>query len=641
MIRPTIAHLSVLFVITSHPLSVGAEELRGFWPQWRGPNRDNVSSDTGLRTEWPTDGPPLRWSVKGIGEGIAAVAVGGGRIITLGDIDGHEYITALDERTGRRLWTTPIGQAVGQNPLMRWLSQRTPSLDDDRLYAVTATGHLVCLTTEDGTELWRRSYHDDFGSGRRVWGICDYPLIDGDQLICLPLGSHVGIAALDKLTGRVLWHAPLEQKTHSLYGAVLATKIAGVPQYIAALNDGIGGFSTTDGSRLWWFVDPIRSFTSTHTPMLTSDQSMVCALSYGRGIVRLNASRDGDSWNVIDSYVQKTSIDPFQDGAVCLENHMYTTAWRPGGLTSIDWRSGETAWFQQSQGSRTNRESRSGRETGGRRGGRRALSANRIGLTFADGHLYCLHSDGTIRLVKAVPTEYVEKSSFSIADYQPALGATLPVVTAGRLYVRDNDRLLCFEVRMDADRIESEDSARIVLSKPKRRTSDGQRRTPKPIFVPTPAEVVDRMLELAEVKEGNTIVDLGSGDGRIVIAAAKKYGCRAVGYEIDSELVRESRIQVRAERLSALVTIREEDMFKADLGDVNVVAVYLYPSVLEKMRPLFERMKPGSRIVSHFFEIPGVEPDRRLVVESDSGDGHEILLYVTPLTDDENTSNRR
>src|SRR5262245_3299042 len=109
---------------------VAGNEPTGNWPQWRGPNRDNISTDTDLLQSWPKGGPPLRWRVEGIGDGIAAVAVAKGRIYTVGYIGEHEYVTALDERSGVRLWTTVIGAVVDEHPSMRWLAQRTPTVDE-------------------------------------------------------------------------------------------------------------------------------------------------------------------------------------------------------------------------------------------------------------------------------------------------------------------------------------------------------------------------------------------------------------------------------------------------------------------------------------------------------------------------------
>ena len=108
------------------------------------------------------------------------------------------------------------------------------------------------------------------------------------------------------------------------------------------------------------------------------------------------------------------------------------------------------------------------------------------------------------------------------------------------------------------------------------------------------------MLELAEVDEDDLVVDLGSGDGRIVIAAASKYGCNAIGYEIDEELVEISRERVQNEELGELVTIEDQDMYTADLSEVDVVAVYVYSAVLAKMKPQFAQLRPGARIVSTY-----------------------------------------
>jgi outer membrane protein assembly factor BamB len=606
-----------------------ADEPRGYWPQWRGPNRDNASLDSALLTEWPADGPPLRWSVQGVGEGIAAVAVADGRVVLLGDYDGEEYVTSLDERTGRRLWAVPIGQAAGQSPLMRWLSQRTPTLDHDRLYAITAHGELVCLAAQDGAERWRRNYQQDFGSQRRVWGFCDYPLVDGDRLICCPLGRQLGIVALNKFTGQAIWHSPVDVKTRSMYGAAIPLEVGGAHQVVAALNNGIGGWSASDGSRHWWYPDPKSSFTSTHTPLRMVDGSLVCPLSYGKGIVRLKLSRKArDSWEVDVMYLHDTVVDPFQDGTVCVGENVYARCYRPRALTSFKWQTGETVWTQENLGAKVTR-ARSGQQVRGSVRPR-SLHAGRTGITWADGHLYCLSSDGALRLIEDDPVSYVERSVFLIPEYQPALGVTLPVVTGGSLYIRDNDRLLCFDVGRDAEQT-SQSPAPIILAKPESPRRASARLTPRPIFVPTPDAIVDKMLDVSGVAPGDVLVDLGSGDGRIVLSAAKRFGCRAIGYEIDTELVMQARDSLERQHLGELVTIRHQDMFTANLSNVDVVAIYLYPVVLEKLKPQFARMKPGSRIVSHFFEIPGWKPSKRFFIASETGDKHEILLYELPV----------
>ncbi len=157
-------------------------------------------------------------------------------------------------------------------------------------------------------------------------------------------------------------------------------------------------------------------------------------------------------------------------------------------------------------------------------------------------------------------------------------------------------------------------------------------RKPDIFFLPTPPEVVDKMLELAQVKKGDLVYDLGCGDGRIVIAAAKKYGCRAVGYDIDPNRVRQSRKNVDANNVGDLVKIEQADVFTLDLSKADVVTLYLLPSLNVKLIPQLEKLKPGSRIVSHDFDMKGVTPDKVVTVKSDNSSGeHTVYLWTTPL----------
>jgi cyclopropane fatty-acyl-phospholipid synthase-like methyltransferase len=153
-------------------------------------------------------------------------------------------------------------------------------------------------------------------------------------------------------------------------------------------------------------------------------------------------------------------------------------------------------------------------------------------------------------------------------------------------------------------------------------------------FVPTPIEVVDKMLELAEVKKGDVVYDLGSGDGRIVIRAAKKYGARAVGIEADSTLIAKARALAQAEGVGHLVEFRAEDALKVDLSPATVITLYMLPWFNEAMKPSFKKyLKPGTRIVAHDFGIEGWEPDRTVKLpEPELKNGgykhyHTLLLW--------------
>ena len=159
-------------------------------------------------------------------------------------------------------------------------------------------------------------------------------------------------------------------------------------------------------------------------------------------------------------------------------------------------------------------------------------------------------------------------------------------------------------------------------------------RAPRPgiPFLATPQDVVEKMLELAKVKREDLVYDLGCGDGRIVVTAARKYGCKAAGYDIDPECVRMSRDNVQKHDVGRLVTIEKRDVFTLDLSKADVVALYLLPRMNERLLPQFGKLRAGARIVSHAFEIPGVKPDEVATCRSAEDDvEHKIYLYTTPL----------
>ena len=161
-------------------------------------------------------------------------------------------------------------------------------------------------------------------------------------------------------------------------------------------------------------------------------------------------------------------------------------------------------------------------------------------------------------------------------------------------------------------------------------------RTPDVIYVPTPYEVVEKMLEVAQVKKGDVVYDLGCGDGRIVVTAAKKYGVRAVGFDIDPERIKEARENVRKNGVEDLVRIEQKDIFTLDLSEATVVTLYLLPQLNVKLIPQLEKLKPGSRIVSHDFDMDGVIPDKVIHFKPKGQREHTIYLWTTPLKKEKN-----
>jgi len=607
----------VMYVVAGEML-YAIEEKSPSWPQWRGPDRSNRSSETGLLQSWPTNGPPLVWKATGLGEGIASVSVASQRLYTVGYRDGGEFVFALDAQTGEGRWSSRVGEAVKESAQMRWLSQRTPTVDEDRLYTMTAGGELICLQSSDGRELWRKSYPKDFASPRPMWGFADRPLVDGDKLVCAPAGTNASVVALNKRTGEVIWclKLPGEVRVRESYAATLVSEVGGIRQYVAFLGGGLAGIEAKEGRLLWRYAGTSGNFGNSYTPIIQGNQ-LFSANGYGGGMALLKLVRAGDGITAQEQYHHSFSFNPFQDATVLVDEHVY--AFQSAALpVCIEMKSGLLAW-----GPVTN------------------AIKGRTALTYADGHLYLRGANGVMLLVAASPRSYVEKGSFLIPDREEALGVTSPVVAGGRLYLRDSHRLLCYDISADAFTKPKTETKTIAISLTPAQTqaeagsgtqTTGKYRAPDAIYVPTPGDVVEKMLELAEVKKENLVVDLGSGDGRIVIAAAKKYGSKAVGYELDERLIQESRANVVRSRVEPLVRIEHEDIFAVDLIGADVVAVYLPSPLLERLLPQLAKLRPGSRIVSHQFEIPGFPPHKTLAFQSqEDGDMHRLHLWIAPL----------
>ncbi|MCF7975169.1 MAG: class I SAM-dependent methyltransferase [Phycisphaerae bacterium] len=175
-----------------------------------------------------------------------------------------------------------------------------------------------------------------------------------------------------------------------------------------------------------------------------------------------------------------------------------------------------------------------------------------------------------------------------------------------------------------------------ILLKPAKKATVSNKKTFRPpdvIFVPTPQQVVDRMLELAEVKKDDLVYDLGCGDGRIVVTAAQKYGCRGIGFDIAAKRVQESLANVASHDVGNLVRIERADIFTLDLRPADVITLYLLPSLNVKLIPQLDKLRPGVRIVSHDFDMKGVKPDKIVTIEDteDEYGDHTIYLWTTPL----------
>lgn len=581
----------VVLLASVMPLSA---QTSAYWPQFRGPDRSNVAKDTGLLKEWPKDGPPLLWKVTNLGSGMAPVSIAEGRIYTVAFREGMEYVVALDRGTGKEVWAAVLGPGR-QEAGMQFHFQRQPVIDNDQLYVFSANAEILCLEADGGRILWKKDYRKDFGARTSSFGQNDHPLVDGDRLICTPGGKDATLVALNKFTGQVIWKAAVPEGDTASHSPVVIVEIGGIRQYVELLSRGLVGISAKDGTFLWRYNRVANATLNVPAPIVRGSHIFVCS-AYGTGSALLKLSSADNGINVQEVYFTK-SFQNLNGGVVLVGDHIYgghRHGIAGGPLGCLEMKTGNLVWRQQGQqGDCTN-------------------------VFAAEGNLYCRHTSGIITLVEATPEGYKEKGRFMQPDRSRSPPWTYLVLAGRRLYVRDQNLLLCYDLRANRP---------APARPPQKSESNEGSRLPDAIFVPSPSDVVERMLELAAVKKADLVVDLGCGDGRIPVAAARKYGCKAIGYDIDHECVERAQDMVKKHKVDDLVRIEHQDIFKVDLSKVDVVCLYLLPHLNAKLLPQIQKMKPGARIVSHAFAMPGVQPDQVVTMKSNE-DGIERNLYL-------------
>src|SRR5580765_1677064 len=186
------------------------------WPQWQGPDRTAHSKETGLLQEWPKNGPPLAWQVKGLGGGDSTPSVAAGRIYGMSHRGSDEFVWALSEKDGKEIWAVRIAPAHSQSwPQSKEGPSCTPTTDGDRLYVMGLAGNVACLQAADGKLVWQRDLMADFGGKIPMWSYRESPLIDGDKVICTPGADTAMLVALDKLTGSTIWKTQMPSSSEA------------------------------------------------------------------------------------------------------------------------------------------------------------------------------------------------------------------------------------------------------------------------------------------------------------------------------------------------------------------------------------------------------------------------------------------
>jgi outer membrane protein assembly factor BamB len=403
------------------------------WPQWQGPDRDNVSKETGLLKSWPKNEPPkLLWTYQNTGVGFSGPAVIGDRLYVLGDRDKTEYVLALDVKTGKEVWAAEVGPYLSNGSTEKYgIGPRsTPTVDGDTIYAIGSQGTLVCVTT-DGKPVWKVSLPQDLhGQMMSGWGWSESPLVDGDKVVCTPGGKQGSIAALDKHTGKVLWRTTDLTDT-AAYSSVVVSAAGGVRQYVQLTGQSVVGVAAKDGKLLWRYPGQGFRTAMIPTPIVRGDYVYFTA-GYGVGCDLLHLTHQDGTFKVESVYDQaaRKSMENKHEAVVLVGDHVYgwTYSIDRGSWLCQEFKTGKVVWKSKELGCGS--------------------------VTCADGRLYCYsEKDGTAVLVRAAPDGWKEDGRFQIPQqtkiprkFSPSIW-THPVVADGHLYLRDQDLLFCFDVK--------------------------------------------------------------------------------------------------------------------------------------------------------------------------------------------------
>jgi outer membrane protein assembly factor BamB len=391
--------------------------LAADWPQWRGPNRDDVSTETGLLKEWPADGPKRIWMFENAGNGYSGPAIVGDRFYTLGTRDGSEILLCLNATTGKEIWTSKLGDILKNN----WGDgpRGTPAVDGDQVFSMSGQGVLTCANTKDGSIVWQKKM-GDLGGKIPGWGYTESPLVDGDQVICTPGGDKGAIAALDKKTGAIKWQSK-GFDDGAQYASVVPAVINGTRQYVQLTMNSIVGIAAKDGAVLWKTDFPGRTAVIP-TPIVQGNHVYVAA-GYGVGCKMVSIGADNSVATVYENKVMKNH----HGGVILTGGNLYGNSDGPGWVCQ-DFMTGKEVWAE-----------------------RNALGKGAVGC--ADGMLYCLdEGSGTVVLVDASPAGWKEHGRFKLEPQSKIRSSsgriwTHPVVSHGRLYLRDQDLIYCFDVK--------------------------------------------------------------------------------------------------------------------------------------------------------------------------------------------------
>lgn len=401
--------------------SVGAAD----WNQFRGPHQDGISPDSGLLQSWPEGGPTKIWTSDDAGMGYSGFSVSGGKLYTLGTIGGQVHLVCLNAENGEKVFSAPFAEDDEKGYSTGWGHgpRSTPTVDGDKVYCLGPKGVLACLAASDGDVLWSRNIAKDFGGKAGGWGYSESPVIDGQKVLVAPGGGPAAIVALEKNSGETIWQSEIPGAGKAEYATIVIAEIHGKRQYIKFFGQLLVGVAADDGDVLWKSEWPRGKVAVIPTPIVQGNEVYITS-GYGAGGKLVEIAEDWETRDVWDNKEMKNH----HGGVIKVGDFVYGFSDGPG-LVCQSWETGNLVWNQKER------------------------SITKGAIHVADGMIYCLNEgDGVCTLVKATPMGFTETGSFKLEPQSPNRHAkgrvwTHPLVINGKLYLRDQEFISCYDVK--------------------------------------------------------------------------------------------------------------------------------------------------------------------------------------------------
>jgi outer membrane protein assembly factor BamB len=400
--------------LLSRPLLTLCLCLAGFpvtaadWPQFRGPNRDGISTEPGSLKEWPKGGPRVLWKIP-LGEGFSQVVVSQNRLFTFYGQGSDEVAAALDATTGKQLWRVRIDSKyvsdMGNGP------RSTPTVDGDKVYVLSASGKLAALKTANGQTVWRHDLRSEYGARLPQWGASTSPLVEGNLLLVNVGGAgNKSVIAFDKATGKPVWTS---QSSGAGYSAPIGITVSGVRQLIVFAADSVLSLAPKDGKLLWRVPWETDYDVNAAAPIFFPPDKLFISSGYGTGAALFQIKVTGNQVSPVEIWRSRAMKNQFSS-SVLHNGTLY--GFDNGTLKAIDAATGTERWKQR------------GFEHGS--------------LILAGGNLVVLSEKGALALLEATPKEYKQLGAIQVLEGKCW---TAPTLANGRLYLRNEEHLIALD----------------------------------------------------------------------------------------------------------------------------------------------------------------------------------------------------